>query len=420
MSIARRRLVDGPDGLVRFHFLVQWRDHYGIEHSRTFADLADATDYDAAVKAGRITLEVPRVTAPITFGQQAAWWLETKRQTKRAGTFTLYECELRRHVLPYFARTPLVAIRHRDVQDWLNTLVAQGLAPATVRHCYRAVFKSVINTAMLDGLLTVSPCFRIEQPEARTQHFDPLTPDQVESITQHVAPRYRALIVLGVACGPRFCEAAGLGEAHMLARSRLLRIERQLDRHNSCPARLRTTPCPYASPESCCGAVFAAPKSAAGIRDVPIPDLGMEALNQHCERFAPAPCGLLFTNPAGKALTPANWRARVWKPLIHTLPQVPDTTTYHHLRHTYASLLGDAGLSALQIAARLGHANTRQSEAYVHPYPGPEEGQATRDAIDHVFGIAPAKGSATPVNSAPTLETASDVHGSAKNVDFVD
>jgi integrase len=133
-------------------------------------------------------------------------------------------------------------------------------------------------------------------------------------------------------------------------------------------------------------------KSAAGIRDVPIPELGMDALSQHRERFAPAPCGLLFTTPSGKALNPANWRTRVWKPLIRTLPQIPDTTTYHHLRHTYASLLGDAGLSAEKIAAGLGHASTRQSEPYVHPYPDPNEGQATRNAIDQAFNTTPAKG----------------------------
>jgi hypothetical protein len=46
---------------------------------------------------------------------------------------------------------------------------------------------------------------------------------------------------------------------------------------------------------------------------------------------------------------------------------------YHHLRHTYASLLGDAGLAATEIAARLGHASTGQSEAYVHLYPDPDE-----------------------------------------------
>ena len=292
MSITRRRLVDGPGGRARFHFLVQWRDHYGIEHSRTFGDLADATDYDAAVKVGRVAREVPGRAATVTFGQQAAWWLATKEHTKRAGTCTLYECELRRHVLPFFAHIPLVAIRRRDVQDWMNTLVAQGLAPATVRHCYRAVFKSVINTAVMDGLLAVSPCFRIEQPELRPEQFNPLTPAHVQAIVKQAAPRYRALIVLGVSCGPRFCEAAGLGETHVLGALRLLRIERQLDRHNSAPTHPRNTPCLYAPLKRCCGAVFAPPKSA-GIREVPIPDLGMDALNQHRERFAPAPCGLL-------------------------------------------------------------------------------------------------------------------------------
>lgn len=420
MSITRRRLVDGPGGRARFHFLVQWRDHYGIEHSRTFADLADATDYDAAVKAGRVAREVPGRAAPVTFGQQAAWWLATKERTKRAGTYALYECELRRHVLPFFAHTPLVAIRRRDVQDWMNTLVVQGLAPATVRHCYRAVFKSVINTAVMDGLLTVSPCFRIEQPEPRPEQFDPLTPAQVQAIAQQAAPRYRALIILGVACGPRFCEAAGLGDIHVLRAARLLRIERQLDRHNSAPTRPRGAPCPYAPGQRCCGAVFAPPKSSAGIRDVPIPELGMDALNQHRERFAPAPCGLLFTTPSGKALNPANWRARVWKPLMRTLPQVPDTTTYHHLRHTYASLLGDAGLSAEKIAARLGHASTRQSEPYVHAYPDPNEGQATRNAIDQAFNTAPAKAPVSPVTTTVTADTASDLRTSARNVDFGD
>jgi hypothetical protein len=154
---------------------------------------------------------------------------------------------------------------------------AAGLAPATVGHCYRAVFKSVINTAVLDGLLEVSPCYRIEQPEPRPQRFDPLTAAQVTAIARRAPARYRALILVAAACGTRFGESAGQGRSHVR------------------------------------------------------------------KAHTPAPCGLLFTTPTGKALNPANWRARVWRPLIHAIPQVPDTTTCHHLRHTYASLLGDAG-----------------------------------------------------------------------------
>ena len=151
-----------------------------------------------------------------------------------------------------------------------------------------------------------------------------------------------------------------------------------------------------------------------------MPDLALQALTDHLERVPPAPCGLLFTTPTGKALNPANWRARVWRPLIRSIPQVPDTTTYHHLRHTYASLLGDAGLAATEIAARLGHASTGQSEAYVHPYPDPDEGKATRDAIDQAFNGRLRDGSRTSVNTPLTGPTQREQGIRAKDVDFVD
>src|SRR5438445_5875321 len=194
-----------------------------------------------------------------------------------------------------------------DIQDWVDTLAASGLAPATVRHCYRAVLKSVINTAVLDGLLEVNPCYRIEQPEPRPQHFDPLTTAQVAAITRQAPARYRALILVAAACGTRFGESAGLGRRHVLVEPRLLAVDRQLDRHNSCPSPARTSSCAYAA---CCGATFAPPKSAAGERTIPLPDLALQALTDHVKRIPPAPCGLLFTTSTGKALNPANWRAR--------------------------------------------------------------------------------------------------------------
>jgi hypothetical protein len=113
-------------------------------------------------------------------------------------------------------------------------------------------------------------------------------------------------------------------------------------------------------------------------------------------------------------------RARAWRPLIRSLPQVPDTTRYNYLRYTDASLLGGAGVSPTLIAARLGHASTGQFEAYVHPYPSSDEGKATRDAIDQAFGKPPAEGPAAPVNTASIPETMPDLQVSAENVDFVD
>ena len=94
--------------------------------------------------------------------------------------------------------------------------------------------------------------------------------------------------------------------------------------------------------------------------------------------------------------------------------------TPHHLRHTYASLLGEAGLPATQIAARLGHASTRQSEPYIHPYPDPEEGQATRNAIDQAFNQQPSKSPNPPVTTTVIDDSASHLHISRNNADFGD
>jgi len=109
------------------------------------------------------------------------------------------------------------------------------------------------------------------------------------------------------------------------------------------------------------------------------------ALRGHLRAFSAGPAGLLFTTPAGNVLNPANWRQRIWRPLIRSAPGVPPGTTFHRLRHAYASLLGDAGLPDHDIQLRLGHAHPGEIRWYRHPYPGPGDGQATRDAIDAVL-----------------------------------
>ena len=48
---------------------------------------------------------------------------------------------------------------------------------------------------------------------------------------------------------------------------------------------------------------------------------------------APAPCGLLFTTPAGAAVNVANFRNRVGKPTVRALDGVPDQLPFHDLRH---------------------------------------------------------------------------------------
>lgn len=240
MSVTMRVLAPAVTGEQRCHFLVQWRDCHAVQHGRTFDTFDEAAAFDAAIKAGRLPRDEPGRRAAVTFGTAAARWLATKQATKRPSTADLYATELRTHVLPVFASMPLPDITRRDVQDWVNALAACGLSAATVRHAYRAVFKSVLTDAIDDGLLARSPCHRIELPAAAVPVIEPLTPAQIITLAILIDPRYRAMVLLGAGCGLRWSETAGLtrDRIHLGARAQVT-IDRQLGYR---PATKRRSP----------------------------------------------------------------------------------------------------------------------------------------------------------------------------------
>jgi len=134
--------------------------------------------------------------------------------------------------------------------------------------------------------------------------------------------------------------------------------------------------------------LFAPPKTSASCRVIPMPAAVAAALRAHLRSCPPGPAELLFSTYAGNVLNPANWRQRIWRPLVRTAPGIPAGTTFHRLRHAYASLLGDAGLPDHEIQLRLGYAHPGEIRWYRHPYPDPGDGQATRDASDAALTAA--------------------------------
>jgi hypothetical protein len=58
MSITKRVLAQAA-GQERCHFLVQWRDSHAIQHGRTFTTWAEAAEFDAAIRAGRLPRDAP-------------------------------------------------------------------------------------------------------------------------------------------------------------------------------------------------------------------------------------------------------------------------------------------------------------------------------------------------------------------------
>lgn len=122
------------------------------------------------------------------------------------------------------------------------------------------------------------------------------------------------------------------------------------------------------------------PKTKAGIRTVPVPDELIKFLKPLKKKK-----GLVIKNTQGKIMTESAWQRlwysymynynhtygdlKGWKPTLHDKeePIVVDTFTMHCLRHTYATMLYDAGVDVITAKELLGHSDvTTTMSIYTH------------------------------------------------------
>jgi integrase len=195
----------------------------------------------------------------------------------------------------------------------------------------------------------------------------------------NVADRYRITVDVGAGCGLRQGEIFGLSPDDIDDIRPVLHVRRQV---KIVRGKL----------------IFSAPKGGRG-RDVPLPASVAQRLAAHAEEYPPVevslPWGtstgepqrvrLYLTTPNGLPLQRPAFNAGVWKPAIR-VTGIEDhrRNGMHVLRHTYASVLLDAGESIKALSAYLGHADpgfTRR--VYTHLLPASED--RTRRAIDAAF-----------------------------------
>ncbi|NLA34095.1 MAG: site-specific integrase [Actinobacteria bacterium] len=116
-------------------------------------------------------------------------------------------------------------------------------------------------------------------------------------------------------------------------------------------------------------------------RDVPIPKPLVGPLTEAMQGKHRG--ALVFTGPRGGRLSPSNVRRAIdWKALRTKLRR--DDLRIHDLRHTLATLLFDAGASANDVQAVLGHSSMQMTERYSRARSDVAKRAAA--AIDSLFG----------------------------------
>lgn len=348
-----------PDG----HYRARWREHPGgPQKVRHFARKRDAERFLDAIR-GDIAhgMYVDPAGGRTLFVEYAEQWRAA--QVHRVRTVEQVESYLRLHAYPYLGDRPLGSIRRSDVQAWVKQLTVV-LAPGSVELAYRWV-STIFKAAVGDRLIASSPCISITLPKRNEAEVVPLTVGEVEAMAAAVPDRYRALIVFAAGMGLRQGECFGLTVDRVDFLRRHVRVDRQL------VSSLRGVP------------EFGPPKSKAGFRTVPMPEVVSSALAAHLARYRPGQYRLVFTSRTGNPLR-RNTLGSMWH-RAGPVAGLPEWATFHDLRHFYASLLIAKGCSVKVVQRRLGHQSAMETlDTYGHLWPDSEE--ETRNAVDLVLG----------------------------------
>jgi integrase len=113
--------------------------------------------------------------------------------------------------------------------------------------------------------------------------------------------------------------------------------------------------------------VLAAPKTSASLRDVPMPRLVLRTVQEHADAFGLGNGDVLCWTPRGTLLRRDYYNKNIWKPAIAAVGLGEDTT-FHDLRHTFASTALAGGVPVSEVSRWLGRKPiTTTVDLYRHP-----------------------------------------------------
>jgi integrase len=299
-----------------------------------------------------------------TFGGYWEKWLQRRRPYLEPGTWTGYEIDGRKRLIPAFGPLALGELSVDAIREFIAELAdeveAGALAPKTVNNALGTLVVC-LNAAVEDGVLTVNPALRVPRLPSGHIEREYLRLDEIAGYLDACSTVYRPLAELLIGSGLRISEALGLklGDLELEATGGTIVVYRSRKK----------------------GSAVGSTKSDR-FRSVEIGPSLSAVLRDLVDRSVQAAAGdrakaLLFTMPVRTVRrSPGRWEsAGAARPLDRTtvsrdwhknalqdagLRDMP----LHALRHTAAAAWLAAGNSLMYVQRQLGHADIATTERY--------------------------------------------------------
>ena len=344
-------------------YRARYRDESGKEHARHFIKKAQAQRWLDQVTASVVTgtyadPKAGRVTFAAFFGEWSA------RQVWAPGT--VLAMSLAARSVPFSDRS-MKLVRRSDVEAWIKSMDATGLAPGTIKTRYVNV-RSVFRAALKDKVIGSDPTDGVRLPRGRRADaaMSIPTPEEVGQLLAVADDRFQTFVALCAFAGLRLGEAAAvqLGDLNFLRKT--LSVGRQVQRVNGGTIDVR------------------APKYGSE-RVVYLADSLVDLLARHIATFGTnGESQWLFVGD-GEDPPHQNTVGYWWRKTLRDAGL--SGIKLHDLRHFYASGLIAAGCDVVTVQRSLGHAKaTTTLNTYAHLWPTAED--RTRKAGESIIAAS--------------------------------
>lgn len=311
------------------------------------------------------------------------------------GTVKRVDERVRLHVLPHLGTVPLRDVSAAVLRGYIAALEGE-CAPRYARQILTSL-SNIFETAIDDKRLVRNPM------RAKSVRWPKMPEDQREAwpletarrVRDEINPRYRIAVVVALGCGLRQGEVFGLSPEDVDFQRGLIRVRRQV--------QLLSGRLYFALPK--CGKTRIVDMPASVAAELAAYFLEHTAVEVELPWGGPEPerekktFPLVLTTTYGNALRANIFNDEVWKPALAATGIIPVREKgkrwkafrkdgFHVLRHTYASVILEAGESVVTLARWLGHSSpTITLDHYAHFMP--EAGGKGRAAVDALLGRVP-------------------------------
>ena len=293
--------------------------------------------------SGEAAMPMPREQAP-KFRDYAEEWLVTYKVGKiKPTTLGGYRTVLNAHLYQKWGDTPIDQITTKEIQEFLNT--RKDRARKTIQEILM-LLKAILESARQDRLIDKNPADdrRITNPSHRKTVRNALPVEDVKDIIEHLNAldniddrRFQALLIF---TGMRRGEVLGLRWEDIDLTRGVIHV-------------LRNVTFPKGVNEPCIGT----PKTESGVRDIPFLPMMLDYLK---------PLGTEGFVLGGERPTTLSMHRRRMERIQRTVDI--HGACPHVFRHSYATLLYDAGADVKTIQAIIGQRDFKTTaDRYCHP-----------------------------------------------------